>query len=217
MTEPDDARAKAQERLARLAEHEPGPCPHCGRIVLAGPWCCDAARDAHARSEPDDARIQRLSELAREVWPGVDLVVEPVRRLTSPGGAGGHTGFGVRTTGGSVLLQIMCGARSLGGLEAALLVLAEETSLRALERAGLPRSVVLSDAEVRIQELLLDRTATDNAIDKVKEIVCSIGQSDERIDALRLLLVGRCYVCREPAVAARAGILLCYAHQSEGT
>ena len=92
----------------------------------------------------DDARMQRLTELARKVWPDLGPVF--------------FSGIGVdgfHSSDGDTILQVsdVGYARALDALEAALLVLADETSLRALERAGLPRSVVLSEAEWKLAQV----------------------------------------------------------------
>lgn len=168
----------------------------------------------------DDAQIARLTELAQKVFEARRF--GRVMMLTDGG-------VSVVTEAGGLLAGIATHPRTLEALEAALLVLAEPLyrpgaapgrgpemlRLHIAYERGVKR---VSELEVRVQELLVDRTAAYDRLDQVKKLVCDVGQSDERIDALRLLLVGRCYQCGEPAAIAREGVLLCYAHHaSEGT
>jgi hypothetical protein len=69
----------------------------------------------------DDARIARLTELARKVWPGIDAAV-----LCASSGA--SAGVYSRAQSENLVLMVLAHPRALDALEAALLVLAGEVS-----------------------------------------------------------------------------------------
>lgn len=90
----------------------------------------------------DEARIARLTELARRVWPG-----EVADNIPAVQQEAGHwvEVYGRRV---SVLMSVRSSSRALDALEAALLVLADE------ERVPLTERRVLED---RIEALERDR------------------------------------------------------------
>jgi hypothetical protein len=88
----------------------------------------------------DEARIERLTELARKVWP--DFIRLRVRGAPSPDErTASRMELVVETKDFyRVVLAVDRRLRALEALEAALLVLAGEVTLAAIERASLPQS-----------------------------------------------------------------------------